>query len=161
MSGNGELLKKFGLQSPKPQLVEKPELSEADDEISGRCFGCLRGIRDRALNLELRRLKEGDSVAFPYSWLGPSRFDPSIGVLMLFVGAETYGVRIRGRNLNSLLDEGFCLYDRGILRHRVTFVREMSKEESRSAGDGECVVERIEIEPVQSENVPVFLGLAG
>ena len=98
-------------------------------------------------------------MAFPYGWLGPSRFDPSIGVLLLFVGAETYGVRIRGRNLNSLLDEGFCLYDRGILRHRVTFVREMSKDESRNAADRDCVVERIEIEPLPADQVIQFLRL--
>ena len=160
MSGNGELLKKLGLHNPTLPVVKKPELPDSDEEIAGRCFGYLRGQRERALNLEFRRLKEGDSLAFPYSWLGPTRFDPSLGVLLLFVGAETYGVRIRGRNLNTLLDEGLCLYDRGILRHRITFVREMSKEESHAAGK-ECVIERIEITSLLAEQVPDFLGLSG
>ncbi len=60
MSGNKELLRQLGLPSSNVQVVEKPDLSESDEEISGRSFGYLRGQRDRALNLEFRRLKEGD-----------------------------------------------------------------------------------------------------
>lgn len=157
MSDSSEFLKKFSFHNTTVLDAKNLDSSDDDDELAGRCFGYLRGQRDRALNLEFRRLKEGDSVSFPYSWLGPTRFDPSLGILLLFVAAETYGVRIRGHNLNTLLDGGVCLYDRGLLRHRVTFVSEMSNAECRSAGN-DCVVERIEISSVPAEQVPVFLG---
>lgn len=159
MSGNGELLKKLGLHNTATPVAPKTDVLDGEDEIAGRCFGFLRGQRERALNLEFRRLKEGDSIAFPYGWLGPTRFNLSLGVRLIFVGAETYGVCIRGSNLNTLQGDGLCLYDRGILRHRITFVREMTKEECNAAGR-ECVIERIEITTLQAEQVPAFLGLA-
>ena len=122
------------------------------------CFGYLRGVRDRAVNLELVRIKEGDTVSFPYNWLGPSRFLPRIGIMLLFSAGELYGVRIRGRNLNALLDEGMSLYDRGLMRHRVTYIREMNEGESQAASAGQCVVDRIEITPVAPEAAWKFLG---
>lgn len=152
MSDN-ELLRKMGLSAESA----KRGGSDTDEELKGRCFGFLRGQRDRALNIEFRRLKAGDSITFPYSWLGPTRFDPNVGVLLVFAASETYGVRIRGRNLNTLQPEGFSFFERGLLRQRVTFVTELDQEASRAAGT-ECIVERIEIEPLPADRVASFLG---
>jgi hypothetical protein len=41
-------------------------------------FGFLRGVRDRAVMLELR-WKDGSVVAFAYAWLERAGFDPSEG----------------------------------------------------------------------------------
>lgn len=153
MSDN-ELLRKMGLSAESA----KRGGSDTDEELKGRCFGFLRGQRDRALNIEFRRLKAGDSITFPYSWLGPTRFDPNVGVLLVFAASETYGVRIRGRNLNSSHPDGLSFFERGLLRHRITFVSEAGSHEADST-QTDCIVERIEIEPLPAERVVAFLGL--
>jgi hypothetical protein len=114
----------------------------AGDEDECRAFGYLRGIRDRALALELR-FANGNSESFPYTWLGPVRYDPSAGLLLKFVGDLVYQVLLDGSNLNALVNNSVSLYDRGILRHRVTWVREMTRQEVQKAGEGEVTVERI------------------
>jgi hypothetical protein len=129
----------------------KPSIEE-DDEAVCPAFGFLRGVRDRALNIEFRREREGDCFSFPYSWLGPSRFHPSVGMVLLFSGSELYLVTIQGRNLNTLGETGLSLYERGILRHRVTYVREIAKADSKALPEGECVVDHIEIKVVDADN---------
>ena len=47
--------------------------------------------------------------------------------------------------------QGIDLHERGIARHRVTWVREMPSEETRALKADECVVDRIEIEAVTPE----------
>jgi len=136
-------------------------IAEEEDEAASPSFGFLRGVRDRALNIEFRREREGDSFSFPYSWLGPSRHHPSLGVVLLFSGGEQYLVTIRGRNLNTLGETGLSLYERGILRHRVTFVREMAAEESKGQPDAECVVERIEVKVVDADEAKKALEFSG
>jgi hypothetical protein len=155
MSDNRELRQKLGLVS-----ATSPLPSETEDESEAKCYQFLRGVRERALNLEFRRLKEGDSIAFPYSWLGVARYDPSLGILLVFSAGELFGVRIRGRHLNEEFEKGISLFDRGLLRHRITCIREMSEQECGSAGERECVVQRIEIAPLPANNVMQFLGLA-
>ena len=58
------------------------------------------------LMMEFQRIKEGDSVAFPYSWLGPSHYHPSRGILLVFAGDEVFGVRIR-RTQSQHADRGY------------------------------------------------------
>src|SRR5262249_19343428 len=130
--------------------------SPDEEEGETPAFGFLRGVRDRALNIEFRRAHEGDEVSFPYSWLGPTRHHPSVGIQMLFAGSELYLVTLRGRNLNTMAS-GISLYDRGLLRHRVTWCREATREESRTLPESACVIERIEIRGVSAdEAVRVF-----
>lgn len=112
------------------------------DEEECPAFGYLRGIRDRALSLELR-FANGNSKAFPYSWLGPMQYDPSAGLLLKFVGDLIYLVLLEGSNLNKLVNNSCSLYDRGIQRHRVTWVREMTRQQAGRAEGGEVAVERI------------------
>jgi hypothetical protein len=134
-------------------------VEEADD-VACPSFGYLRGIRERADNIEFRREREGDSLSFPYHWLGPKRYHPSSGIVLLFVGSELYLVTLRGRNLNRLGEAGVSLYERGILRHRVTWVREVKREESEALPKEECVVERIAIRAVTADEATQVLGLA-
>jgi hypothetical protein len=119
-----------------------PEANSEEDECPA--FGYLRGIKDRALSLELR-FANGNSQAFPYSWLGPMKYDPSAGLLLKFVGDLVYLVLLEGSNLNALVNQSVSLYDRGIQRHRVTWVREMTRQQMQKAGEGEVIVERIRI----------------
>ena len=156
MKDKSDVMHKLGLVSSKSGS-SAASITESD-ETESRCFGFLRGVRDRALMLEFQREKEGDSVAFPYSWLGPSHYHPSRGILLVFTGDETFGVRIRGRNLNMPI-EGISLYDRGILRHRVTFIREVHGADSHGADKNECVVERIEIVRITTDETMRFLGM--
>ena len=114
----------------------------ATDEEDCRAFGYLRGIGDRAWSLELR-FANGNREAFPYSWLGPAKYNPSAGILLKFVGDLVYLVLIEGSNLNTLMNNAISLYDRGILRHRITWVREMTRQELENTGEGEATVEHI------------------
>ena len=154
MSASIDLLRKLGAARPAesvPDAKVTPALPHADEEeCETPAYGYLRGIRDRALNIEFRRTTKGDELSFPYAWLGPTRHHPSIGVQLLFAGAESYLVTLWGRNLRSV-EGGMSLYDRGILRHRVTWVREATPEESRRLGDSICIVERIEVRVVTEE----------
>jgi hypothetical protein len=71
------------------------------------------------------------------------RYNPSAGLLLTFVGDQVYLVLIEGSNLNALVKNAVSLYDRGIQRHRVTWVREMTRQQATKAGQGEVTVERI------------------
>jgi hypothetical protein len=153
MSESLELLRKTG-------TTTRP-VADEDDEAASPAFGFLRGVRDRALNIEFRREREGDSFSFPYSWLGPTRCHPSFGLVLLFSGSEQYLVTIKGRNLNTLGETGLSLYERGILRHRVTFVREMAAEESKGQPEAECVVEQIEVKVVDADGAKKALEFSG
>ena len=146
MSDNLELLKNWakpGATRPAAPPERKPEAAE-EDEDSCVAFGYLRGLRDRALSLEFR-FANGNSRAYPYSWLGPMQYDPSTGLLLKFVGDMIYLVLLQGSNLNALVNGSMNLYDRGILRHRVTFVRELTRRELEKAGEREVTIERIHI----------------
>ena len=119
--------------------------ADADaDEEECACFGYLRGIRDQALSLEFR-FANGNREAFPYSWLGPATYNPSAGLLLKFVGDLVYLVLLEGSNLNAVVNGAVSLYDRGIQRHRITWVREMTRQQAQQAADGEVTVERIRI----------------
>lgn len=104
-----------------PPPAREPEAEE------GECaaFGFLRGTRERATMIEFR-LRTGNRKALPYSWLGPVDYDPSRGLLLRFVGDQVYLVLVRGWNLAAPVTGGTDLYERGVLRHRVLWVREMS-----------------------------------
>jgi hypothetical protein len=108
--------------------------AEADDHGA---FGFLRGERDRASMLELRK-KDGSIRAIPYGWLEGCDFDPSDGIA-LHVGGRV--IRIKGRNLNSGRPVGLF---HAIARHRVPWVREADSQAQMVAPDTEPVVEAIE-----------------
>ena len=131
---------------PRPASpLDRVAAAEVDSEEE-ECvaFGYLRGIRDRAMSLELR-LANGNRQSFPYSWLGPMTYNPSAGLLLKFVGDLVYLVLLEGSNLNASVNGAASLFDRGIQRHRVTFVREMTRQQVQQTADGEVTVERIRV----------------
>ena len=83
-------------------------------------WGWLRGVKERAVMLELR-LRSGNVVAFSYAYLERVMFDPSEGITLQIAGAKP--IVIRGRRLNDELRPQVRLFE-GIVRHRVAWVRE-------------------------------------
>ena len=73
-------------------------------EASCNAFGYLRGIRDHSAAVELR-FRSGNSIWFPYSWLGNWQYNPSDGLLLKFSGDLVYLVLIRGSNIDRPLNE--------------------------------------------------------
>lgn len=136
MTETRELVRRIGPGRPA---------AEPSDEVAAAAFGYLRGARERADHVEFR-LADGTVRTFPYSWLGPTAFDPSAGIVLEFVGDRTYRVVLEGRNLDQRVGEdGADLYVRGLLRHRVTWVRELDPAESRLLPETAIVVEQITI----------------
>ncbi len=139
------------LARPSTEVVVVEEIGS--DEDSCPAFGFLRGIRDRALSIEFR-FANGNSQAFPYSWLGPMNYNPSAGLLLKFVGDMIYLVLIEGSNLNALVGGAVSLYDRGVQRHRVSWIREMTPQQAESATPGAVVIDRIRIVSHRSDDEP-------
>lgn len=101
-------------------------------------FGWLRGIRDRAIMLELRK-KDGSVRAVGYAWLEQVEIDPS-GIITLTVADQK--IRLKGRNLNAEIRPGVRLFE-GLVRHRVPWVREADHGEVLGAAERTTLVERI------------------
>jgi hypothetical protein len=126
--------------------------SEKEDTGEESCpaFGFLRGLNDRSLMIEFR-FKNGNSEALPYGWLGAVRYNPSVGILLKFTGDVVTLVLIRGSNLDAdVKDQAVNLTDRGLLKHRILWVREMDEDELRRAGKGEATIDRIEVVEFES-----------
>jgi len=121
------------------RLAPAAETPGADGCDDLGAFGWLRGIRDRAVMLELRR-KDARIVAIGYGWLERVCFDPSEGIMLLAGGQK---IRIKGRNLNAEIRPAVRLFER-ITRHRVPWVREADRSAAMRAGDRETVVDSIE-----------------
>ncbi|MBI2479443.1 MAG: hypothetical protein HYV60_12665 [Planctomycetia bacterium] len=119
-------------------------------EASCAAFGYLRGIADRANAVEFR-FRDGNSVWFPYGWLGTWRYNPSEGLLLKFSGDLVYLVLIRGSNLDRPLNEGSINLTRGGLqRHRVLWVREMTEGEIRQVGETGPTIDSIQVAEFES-----------
>jgi hypothetical protein len=150
---NGHL-KGYGVPPPKQE-------SEPPDGGEGFCaaFGYLRGIRERADAVEFR-FRDGNSVWFPYNWLGTWKFNPSEGLLLKFSGDLVYLVLIRGSNLDRPLgDAAIDLVRAGLQRHRVLWVREMGEEDIRQVGDQGPTIDSIEVAEFEShEALREWLG---
>lgn len=125
---------------------------DGGDEASCVAFGYLRGIRDASASVEFR-LRNGNSMWFPYGWLGPWQFNPSEGILLKFSGDVVYLVLIRGSNLDKPLADGAInLTHAGLQRHRVLWIREMSKEEIERIGEVGPTIDSIEIGQFKSQD---------
>jgi len=145
----------------------KKDGGEGGEEGSCAAFGFLRGIRDSSASVEMR-LRSGNSMWFPYSWLGPWRYDPSEGLLLKFSGDVVSLVLIKGSNLaKPLADSSINLTHAGLQRSRVLWIREMTSDEIERVGDTAPTIDSILIgeftdhdarrEWLQA-NAPVFLG---
>ncbi len=104
--------------------------AEEPDEVEDRgCFGYLRGIRDRAVMLELRK-RDGSILAIGYAWIDRMEYVPERGITLL--GPE-HLVQISGSGLNQVAKGLICpslrlatppsLYG-GLVRHRVAWISE-------------------------------------
>ena len=123
----------------------KKETEVEGVEASCGAFGYLRGIRDQSAAVEFR-FRTGNSIWFPYSWLGNWQHNPSQGLLLKFSGDRVYLILIRGSNLARPLNEGSInLTHAGLQRHRVLWIREMSEEESRQVGEKGPTIDSIEV----------------
>jgi hypothetical protein len=100
--------------SPDSNVIE---LDPVDDL---GCFGWLRGLRERAPMLELRK-RTGNRLAVAYGWIERIEFDPSEGITLRAPGLT---VRIVGSNLNAEVRPSVRLFE-GLTRHRVTWVSEL------------------------------------
>jgi hypothetical protein len=125
------------------QVTTRSAASEAstdgiDDFVA---YGILRGVRDRAIMLELR-LKDGSVTAIGYGWLERVDYCPSAGITLRFARNT---VKLVGRNLNQEVRPNIRLVD-GLLRHKVSFVQESSGTAAMTAGENATVVEAIRIE---------------
>ncbi|MFN0007206.1 MAG: hypothetical protein ACKVXR_04800 [Planctomycetota bacterium] len=135
---DSETLSSFADRVIGPAARLEPEADPLDDL---GCFGWLRGIRDRAAMLELRK-KTGTILAIGYGWLERAAFDPSDGITLHL---PAHKILIRGKNLNAELRPMLRLFE-GIAKHRVAWVRESSRADRIAATDSPCVIESIEWE---------------
>jgi hypothetical protein len=157
------ILHQEGQATPPP----KKEAEAEETEVSCGAFGYLRGIRDLPGAVEFR-FRDGNSAWFPYSWLGPWRYNPSEGLLLKFSGDLVYLVLIRGSNLDKPLNEGAInLTTGGLQRHRVVWIREMTEEEIKQVGETGPTIDSIEVAEFESqaalkewltEHAPAFLA---
>lgn len=134
MSDDAMLSRYLGRSMPDTDAGE----TEGSDDC--RTFGWLRGVRDRATMLELRR-KDGSITAIGYAWLERIEFDPSEGITLTISGQK---IRIRGRNLNKEVRPSVRLFE-GLTRHRVPWLREADRGADMQAGDHDTVIESIEL----------------
>jgi len=158
-----------GNQPPPGRISAYLQAKEAEpDEVAScKAFGYLRGIRDQATSIEFR-FREGNSVFFPYGWMGPWKYNPSEGLLLKFSGDLVYLVLIRGSNLEKPLNEGAInLTNAGLQRHRVLWVREMSEDDIRQVGETGPTIDSIDVAEFESHadlkewlrtNAPAFVG---
>lgn len=134
---NGRLLEKYvGRANSNGDIslsLDEPEI----DDLG--CFGWLRGIRDRALSVELRQ-SNGNIVAIPYHGIERFIFDPSEGITLAVAGGK---IVLKGRNLNAEVRPTIRLFE-GLARHRVPWIREADGGESQSASAGATVVDLIQ-----------------
>lgn len=93
-------------------------------------FGFLRGSRERATMLELRK-KDGGILAVAYGYMDKAEFDPSDGITLYLAGHK---IRIKGRNLNVEVHPKVRLYE-AICRHRVPWLREADEPELLGASE--------------------------
>jgi hypothetical protein len=123
-----------GVEAPADARSENGE-----DAESFGSFGFTRGVRDRAIALELRQ-KTGRILAVPYSFIGKFEFDPATGIV-LHCGSQL--IRIKGRNLNGEIRPNVRLFV-GLTRFRVPWIQEAERAASMQAGKDGVVVDTIE-----------------
>ena len=133
------ILQKYtGRTAESIPAIDSP-LVETDSLEDLGAFGWLRGVRDRAVMLELRK-KDGNVVAVGYAWLERAEFDASIGITLHIVGKT---IRIKGRHLNTELRPNVRLFQ-GITRHRVSWIQEADLPTAMESQGQGILVERIE-----------------
>lgn len=130
------ILQKYTPRIGDPPAGDAIDVDAVDDLGS---FGWLRGIRDRAVMLELRK-KDGNVLAVGYGWLERVEFNPSDGITLSMVGQK---IRIQGRNLNAEVRPLVRLFE-GITRHRVPWIQEADEPTAMEADAAAMLIEKID-----------------
>jgi hypothetical protein len=117
-------------------LFDSPAQLDSGEIDDFHSFGWLRGMRERAIMIELRK-KSGDMMAVAYSWIERVDFNPTVGITLHVHGDE---IHIKGRNLNSEVRPNVRLFQ-GIIQQRVAWVRETGRGERSDGGDRTTVIE--------------------
>ena len=144
-SKHQDRLKGILYSEAKAQATPAGKVETDDVEASCAAFGYLRGLRDASASVEFR-FRDGNSVWFPYNLLGQWQFNPSEGLLLKFSGDLMYVVLIRGSNLDKPLTDGAInLTHAGLQRHRVLWIREMTKEDIERVGESGPTIDSIEM----------------
>ena len=136
MNDSNGILDKYAARNGEAVAERDDDEAEVTEDLVS--FGWLRGIRDRALSLELRK-KTGNIVAIGYSYIEKMEFDAS-GCITLHGPGQTF--RIKGRNLNAEVRLSIRLFE-GICRHKVPWVREADEPTEMRAGQNATIVEEI------------------
>lgn len=135
MSDN--VLRQFTSRIIKPE--QDNEANGDGSEDLGN-FGWLRGVRDRAIMLELHR-NDGSITALGYAWLERVEFDPSEGITLRFTGQT---IKIIGRNLNAEARPNVRLMN-GLVRHKIPWIKEADQSTVMAATKQSIVIERMVI----------------
>lgn len=138
MQSSAELLDNDSAYARMLRQQNGPEPVADEDDLGA--FGWLRGQRERAVMLELRR-RNGNIIGLGYSWLERAEFDPSQGITLYFLGKT---VKITGSNLNAETRPNVRLFN-GILRHRVPWIQEADQVTAMRAAKDAIIIERIEV----------------
>ena len=78
--------------------------------------------------------------------MGAWMYNPSEGLLLSFSGDVGYLLLIRGSNLDKPLNEGAInLTNAGLQRHRVLWIKEMTKEDIERVGETGPTIDSIEM----------------
>jgi hypothetical protein len=145
-----ERLNRNGAAPGLTGILQSKDADGEDGEASCGAFGYLRGLRDQSAAVEFR-FRDGNSMWFPYSSMGPWQYNPSEGLLLQFNSDVVYLVLIKGSNLAKPLGDGAInLTHAGLQRHRVLWVREMSDDEIRSVGETGPTIDTIEVAEFES-----------
>jgi hypothetical protein len=124
-----------GVAGARAPTALRVEADHCEDLIS---FGWLRGLKDSAHMLELRK-KTGHVLAVGYAWMEIAEYEPSEGIVLYLTDRK---IVIRGRNLNAEIRPMVRLFE-GITRHRVPWIEESTLADEMEAGDAACVIESI------------------
>ncbi len=134
----GNILERYTARNGANGAIVASAADESEIDDLG-CFGWLRGIRDRALCIELRRAN-GNIVAIPYHTIDRFEFNPSEGIILSLAGQR---IRIKGCHLNAEVRPTIRLFE-GLTRYRVSWVREADDRTDTAAGGSDTVIDAIE-----------------
>jgi hypothetical protein len=135
MSDN--ILSKFAARNTDPNRETGTD-SDPDGSEDFGSFGWLRGQRERAVMIELRK-KTGNILAIGYGWIERMEFDTA----SITLHAGNSKIVIKGRNLNAEARPQMRLFQ-GLTKHKVTFIQEADHAASVQADKKSVVVESLE-----------------
>ena len=101
-------------------------------------FGCLRGMHERSIMVELRR-RTGETMALAYGYVDRIHYEPAEGIT-LHCGSHV--IRVRGRSLNREILPNVTLFQ-GLTRARVPWIAEADEASALRATNG-VVIDAIE-----------------